>query len=217
MKSRVTLGATFLGEEGGAGGPHVKYLVGKTALGNALVAGFVATYIATVSGIWFYGVKLPVYNFPNLNGYILLGTGYGFANPEQTFIVGAIAQMVQGVLFALIFAVVVHPMLGRMFNSLAPLTPVVNLWKGVIFGGILWIISATLWVPLLIGPLLAGAGVGVGPFLTTFSVYGFQANLTDLFWHMIYGVNLGLLFSPMLASRMGGSTSMPSSMAAGGS
>jgi hypothetical protein len=62
-------------------------------------------------------------------------------------------------------------------------------------------------MPLLIGGLLGpvftggfGLKCGVGPFLTCFGPYGVQALFTNLFWHTIYGVNLGLLFSPTLIS-----------------
>jgi hypothetical protein len=198
-------------DEGIFEGQHVNYLVGKSALVNALLAGFVATYIATISGIWFYGVKLPVFNFPQLNGYIVLGLN---ANPTDVIVVGWVLQMVQGMLFALIFGLVLSPMWGRMFKALAPMTPIVNYTKGVIFGFLLYIISATLWVPLLIGPLLAVYNVPVGGFLSTFGPYGYQANFTDLFWHMIYGVNLGLLFSPSLVSGKR-SASTPAATASG--
>jgi len=83
----------------------------------------------------------------------------------------------------------------------------VNLIKGLIWGGALWIISSALWMPLLIGPIFNlsplntfGLPCGVGPFLTCFGPYGVQALFTNLFWHMIWGVNLGLLFSPMRAA-----------------
>ncbi len=184
------------------------YLVGRTRLQAALIAAFVATYIATISGIWFYGVKLPVFNFPQLNGYIIMGIT---APNSEVLTAGWIAQTIQGVLFALIFAFVVHPILGHVVKPLRPLTPVNNVIKGVIFGFALYIISAAAWVPLLIGPLLAPFNVPVGGFLSTFGPYGWQANVTDLLWHMVYGVNLGLLFMPLAWVAARGASSTPAS------
>jgi hypothetical protein len=172
----------------------VKYLVGKTAAVNALVAGFVATHIATVFGIWFGAAKLPQFDFNTLNGYIALGF---MRPPEITFLVGALIHYTDGILFGLIFGLVLYPMMGQLAKPLAPMKPTTNLLKGLIFGWMLWIISSALWMPLLVGPLFSGVG-GVGPFLTYFTVgVGYQAVFTNLFWHTLYGVNLGLLFSPM--------------------
>ena len=189
-------------------GPHpVKYLVGKTAGMNALVAAFIATHVATVSGLWFDGARLPVFNFNNLNGYLVFGTTYGFSHPLETFVVGGITHYTSGIIWGVVFALIVHPMLGRAVKPLAALTPTNNYIKGLIWGWVLWIISSALWMPLLIDPLFGG-GV-VGPFLTKFGPYGVQAVFTNLLWHSIYGLNLGLLFSPVPAtgSRTGWSRS----------
>ena len=197
----------------GPEGPKVKYLIGKSAATSAAIAGFIATMIATVSGLWFPGAKLPQFDFNTLNGYLALGLAYGFANPTQNFIIGGFIHMVDGVIWALIFGLIIHPVLG-VLKPLRPMTPTVNVMKGLIWGLALWIISSALWMPLLIGTILgpaltgappAGFGLpcGVGAFLTCFGPYGVQAVFTNLFWHMIWGVNLGLLFNPMSASGRG--------------
>jgi hypothetical protein len=173
----------------------VKYLVGKTAGVSAVIAAFVATHVATVAGLWFNAARLPTFNFPLLNGFLIFGfTG---ASGDATFVVGGVIHYIDGVLWGLIFALIIHPMLGRFIKPLAPLTPTVNLVKGLIWGVVLWIISSALWMPLLIGGQL---GIPVGWFLTSFGPYGVQALFTNLLWHSIYGVNLGLLFSPRSAS-----------------
>jgi hypothetical protein len=181
---------------------NVKYLVGKTAGVSAVIAAFVATHVATVAGLWFNAVRLPKFDFPSLNGYVLFG--FAGAPADMTFIVGGVIHYIDGVMWGLIFALVIHPMLGRFIKPLAPMTPTVNLVKGVIWGIALWIISSALWMPLLIGGYL---GIPVGWFLTSFGPYGVQALFTNLLWHSIYGVNLGLLFSPRPAG-MGSMTRM---------
>lgn len=185
-------------------GSDVKFLIGRTAGRSAVIAGFIATMIATISGLWFPGVKLPQFDFNTLNGRLAL-VDVAFPAGPNTFLYGAVIHMIDGTIFAVIFGLVVSPVLGVLVKPLRPLTPTVNLVKGIIWGGVLWIISSALWMPLLIGSLLGptfvndfGLPCGVGPFLTCFGPYGVQALFTNLFWHMIYGVNLGLLFSPMV-------------------
>ncbi len=186
-------------------GSGVKYLVGKTAGKSGIIAAFVATHVATIFGLWFYGARLPKFDFPTLNGYIYLGVPFGFQHPDIAFAVGGVMHYIDGILFGLIFAIVVSPMMGRVVPALAPMTPTVNYVKGLIWGWTLWILSSALWMPLLIGPILspafpAGFGVNVGPFLTSFGPYGVQALLANLLWHTIWGANLGLVFSPRPAS-----------------
>ena len=195
---------------GGPEGSNVKYMIGKSAAINAAIAGFIATMIATVSGLWFPGVKLPQFDFNTLNGYLALGLANGFADPVRNFIIGGIIHMVDGIIWGLIFGLIINPVLGVLVKPLRAMTPTVNLVKGLIWGGALWIISSALWMPLLIGTILGptltnvfGLPCGVGAFLTCFGPYGVQAVFTNLFWHMIWGVNLGLLFNPMSASGMG--------------
>ena len=159
--------------------------------------------VATVTGLWFPGVKLPQFDFNTLNGRLALGD-LTFPVSSTTFIIGGIIHMIDGIIWALIFGLIISPVLGVVIKPLRPMTPTVNLVKGLIWGGALWIISSALWMPLLIGALLGplltgpfGLPCGVGPFLTCFGPYGVQALFTNLFWHMIWGVNLGLLFNPM--------------------
>jgi len=194
----------------GEEGSNVRFLVGKSAAANATVAGFIATMIATVSGLWFPGVKLPQFDFNALNGRLAL-TDVTFPLARDTFIIGGVIHMIDGVIWGVIFGLVISPVLGVLVKQLRPMTPTVNLVKGIIWGGALWIISSAFWMPLLIGGLLGplfttappngfGLSCGVGTFLTCFGPYGVQALFTNLFWHMIYGVNLGLLFCPMPAA-----------------
>jgi len=182
--------------EGEHGTSDVKFLIGRNAGKSAVIAAFIATHVATMAGLWFDGARLPKFDFNNLNGYLVLGLSYGFANPAINFVVGGVIHYTSGIIWGVIFALIFHPALGRFVKPLRALTPVNNFIKGVIWGAVLWIISSAFWMPLLIGPLFQPINVGVGPFLTSFGPYGIQALFTNLFWHTIYGVNLGLLFSP---------------------
>jgi len=173
----------------------VKFLIGSSAGKSAVIAAFIATHVATMAGLWFGGARLPKFDFNQLNGWLVLG----FTNdPVQTWVVGGILHYTSGIIWGVVFALVMHPALGRFIRPLAALTPVNNYIKGFIWGIVLWIISSALWMPLLIDPLFGG-GV-VGPFLTKFGANGVQAVVTNLLWHSIYGVNLGLLFSPTPAA-----------------
>lgn len=180
---------------GGEGDSEVKFLIGSSAGKSAVIAAFIATHVATMAGLWFGGARLPKFDFNQLNGWLVLG----FTNdPVQTWVVGGILHYTSGIIWGVVFALIVHPALGRFIKPLAALTPVNNYIKGVIWGVVLWIVSSALWMPLLIDPLFGGGAVG--PFLTKFGANGVQALFTNLLWHSIYGVNLGLLFSPTPAS-----------------
>jgi hypothetical protein len=181
----------------------VKFLIGSSAGKSAVIAAFIATHVATMAGLWFGGARLPTFNFNQLNGLLAfqaLGQplSYGFTHPVETFLIGGLLHYTSGIIWGVAFALIVHPALGRFIKPFAALTPVNNYIKGVIWGVVLWIISSAFWMPLLIDPLFGG-GV-VGPFLTKFGLNGVQALLTNLLWHSIYGVNLGLLFSPTPAA-----------------
>ena len=205
---KITSGAGAGRGMDGDEGSSIRFLIGKTAAANAIVAGFIATMIATVSGLWFPGVKLPQFDFNALNGRLAFGDAT-FPLARDVWVIGGIIHMIDGVIWAVIFGLVISPVLGVLVKPLRPATPTVNLVKGIIWGGVLWLISSALWMPLLIGALLGptfiggfGLSCGVGPFLTCFGPYGVQALFTNLFWHTIYGVNLGLLFSPRVVSGL---------------
>lgn len=178
--------------EGERGTSDVKYTIGHSTGRSAVIAGFIATHVATMAGLWFGGARLPTFNFNQLNGFLVLGFT---ADPVQTFVVGGAIHYTSGIIWAVIFGLIVHPALGRAIKPLGALTPVNNYIKGILWGIALWIISSALWMPLLIDPLFGG-GV-VGPFLTKFGPNGLQALFSNLLWHSIYGANLGLLFNPV--------------------
>jgi len=137
--------------EGEHGNSDVKFLIGHNAGRSAIIAAFIATHIATMAGLWFGGARLPQFDFNTLNGYLVLGLNYGFANPAINFVVGGIIHYTSGIIWGVVFALIVHPAIGRFIKPLAALTPVNNYIKGVLWGIVLWIISSAFWMPLLSG------------------------------------------------------------------
>src|SRR5437867_12543717 len=105
--------------------------------------------IATVTGLWFPGVKLPQFDFNTLNGRLALGD-LTFPVSSTTFIIGGIIHMIDGIIWVLIFGLIISPVLGVLIKPLRPMTPTVNLLKGLICCGALWIISLAFWMPLLV-------------------------------------------------------------------
>ncbi len=189
-----------------AEGTAARYLIGKSAGRSGLISALIATHVATVSGLWFAGARLPKFDFNTLNGYLYLGFT---RSPEVTFVVGGVIHYMNGILWGLIFALVIHPTMGKWVKALAPLTPINNYLKGLLWGWALWIISSAIWMPLVI----ASIGIPVGPFLTSFGTVGVQAVFTNLLWHTIYGLHLGLFFNPTIAGPLG-AKAMPTPAAA---
>ena len=149
-------------------GSEVKYLVGRSQWTSALIAGFIATHVATVAGLWFTAVKLPKFDFNTLNGWIVFAPTGGTTLPVITFVVGGVVHYISGILWGLIFGLIIAPQMGRYMKGLAPMTPQVNLVKGIIWGVALWLISSAVWMPLVVGSI----GIPVGAFLTNFGNFG---------------------------------------------
>jgi hypothetical protein len=90
------------------GGRAFRSEVSGSQLVTALVAGFVATHIATVTGYWFHGINLPDLGWPNFNGILLLGAD---ASPVSQFVAGSVYHTATGICFALFYAFVAYPWL----------------------------------------------------------------------------------------------------------
>ncbi len=168
--------------------------VSKSKLVTALVAGFVATHIATVSGYWFHGVNLPDLGWPNFNGILLLGLK---ASPLSQFWAGTVYHDLTGISFALFYVFIVHPRLRFLPSSTGG-----NLVKAILFALVLATISAVWWVPQLFNQVfqtnLGWFSQNLGKLLGTSS---WQAIFGIYLWHFIYGVNLGLIYNPLPVER----------------
>jgi len=86
-------------------------LVARHPIGGSLLAGAVATQFATVFGIWFPGFGLPSLNWPVANGELILGIPAGTPATAATYLVGELSHFTDGVFFALLFALLFHPLI----------------------------------------------------------------------------------------------------------
>jgi hypothetical protein len=156
----------------------------------ALISGFVATHIATVTGYWYHGIGMPDLGWPDFNGNLLLGVK---ASALSKFWAGTAYHYATGMSFALFFAFVLFPMF-RMPNTARG-----NLTKALIFGAILATISAIWWVPQLFNSVF-GTDLGwfsqhVGP--KFFKTAGWTVPVGIYLWHFVYAFNLGVFFNPL--------------------
>jgi hypothetical protein len=146
-------------------------------IGSSLLAGAVATQLATVFGIWFRGFGLPVLNWPTVNGQLIIPT----SSAASQYFAGAISHFADGVVFALLFALLFHPFVPLRNTMLG------NLIKALLYGTVLAIISAAWWVPAVYVPHHAG-------FLST--SLGWKLTFGIFLWHWIYGYFLGTVYCP---------------------
>jgi hypothetical protein len=144
----------------------------------ALVAGFVATHIATITGYWY-----PVWHWPKLDYGLLNGIILVPKAPATTqFVIGMIAHYGTGMCFALIFAFLIHPMLP------GPNSVPANVLKALAFGMVLATFACLMWIPGNFPQFHAGF----------FSHnLGWQTIAATYLWHVFYAVHLGALYSPL--------------------
>jgi hypothetical protein len=171
-------------------------IVSQHRIAAALLAGFIATHIATVTGYWYHGINLVDLGWPDFNGNLLLGVK---ASSLSKFWAGTAYHYATGVSFALFFAFIVHPLLP-IKNSTGG-----NMLKGILFGMVLATISAIWWVPQLFNSVF---GVNLGWFSQNVSrLFYKQAAWKVPFgiylWHFVYGFNLGAFYNPLPAEMPG--------------
>lgn len=144
---------------------------------GALVAGFVAYQIATVTGYWYSGAELDNLDWPAFNGLLILPA----AGPGAQFVAGAIFHALTAMSFALIYALLIHPLLPWHNTTLG------NLAKALVFGLVLATISALWWVPTLFPAIDPGFFSNNLGWKVVFGIY---------LWHIIWAVNLGAIYNP---------------------
>ena len=155
-------------------------------LGYALLASFVATHIATVSGYWYKIIGIPVLGWPGFNGILLLGhTGTG-ANGTQQFWAGTVYHYMTGICYGLIFCFLIHPLLPGRNTVLG------NIRKALLWAGVLALLSALLWVPRNFPEFHPG-------FFT--NNLGWRTVLGIFVWHAVYGLHLGAFYNPLPAEE----------------
>ena len=158
--------------------------VTERPLAGALVAGFVATHIATVTGYWYHGLALhsgagfPDLGWPAFNGLLLIPKESALSQ----FWAGSIYHLFTGLAFSLAYALLLFP-LFRWKNTIG-----MNIVKALVFAFVLATISAVWWVPQLFPAFNPGFFSWNLGWKTVFGIY---------LWHLIYGLNLGAFYSPL--------------------
>jgi hypothetical protein len=153
-------------------------------VGGPALIGLIATQIATIIGYFLRGIGLPQVPWPLYNGVLFAPGEYGEAGEgfgkAPSFFVGQSIHMVDGVIFAILFAIAFQGKLGRI--------PAIA--KGVIYSMILAIISMGFLVPYVYVP---HQGFGL------FSFYGqdtWKLPVSIALFHLAYGFMLGFLYQP---------------------
>lgn len=161
--------------------PRWRAWVVSHPIGSSMLAGAVATQFATVFGIWFTGFGLPSVNWPVANGHLILGVPLSEPATAALYFVGELSHFADGVFFALLFALLFHPLVPLRNTLLG------NLVKALLYGTVLAVISAAWWVPAVYVPHHAG-------FLS--SSLGWKLVFAIFLWHWIYGYFLGTVYCP---------------------
>ena len=157
----------------------IRAIATRHKISTAVVAGVVSTHLATIWGFWLHGIGLPDLDFNSLNGQEVLPK----ASPTTQFFTGAVAHYTTGICFALIFAFVIHVFLPWR-NTI-----VGNVTKALLWGLVLAIGSVTFMLPRVYYP---------HGHLGFFSHnLGFKMVFAVFVWHAIYGLVLGLIYSPL--------------------
>lgn len=151
-------------------------------VGALLIVGVVATQMATTIGYFLPAIGLPSLPWPLYNGVLWApSTQFGSAG---SFFVGEIPHFLNGMVFVFLFAVLMYDKLpfGRARAA--------NLYKALIYGVILTVISAGVLVPLVYEP-----HQGFGWF--SFSgPNGWKLPLAILVWHLVFAVHIAALHNP---------------------
>lgn len=153
-------------------------------ISSAMIAGWVATIAITISGLWFRGIGLPQLNWPIANARVFLPAN---TNPAAQFVLGDLfVVFVNGVIFALLYVVLVYPLLSRVIRTVSPAT---NLLKAFIWSMVLSTVAAG-WVT----PYVTDPHNGAGLFSTGL---GWKVVFAIYIGHALYAVNLATFYNPI--------------------
>src|SRR5438309_11313316 len=119
--------------------PVWRVWITRHRVGAAILAGIVATHMATIIGFWLPAVGLPKLDWPSANGGVF--TPYGSA--IQQFVSGSVFHYTDGVVFTVVFALALHHLLPWRNTERG------NLATRRFFGTVLAIISCGFMLPLV--------------------------------------------------------------------
>jgi hypothetical protein len=146
----------------------------------ALVGGLVAVHVATILGLWMGDFGLKRLDWPTANGLVYIPD----AGPVALFLVGGLFHYLDGMFFALVFALALAPHLPFGSSSRG------NLLKALAFGLVLSVVALLIMTPLVYAP---ARGSVAGFFSHNF---GWQYIVGNLIFHLVYGLHLGLIYNP---------------------
>jgi hypothetical protein len=158
-------------------GLHWPQYVNAHRLIGGLVAGFAALHIADMIGYWMPGIGLPKLDFASFNGMILMPK----AAASTQWFEGQLFHTLNGLVFALGYALLVFPLLGKT------LTTPRNVARGVAMGMVLATLSCLWWIPTQFPELHAG--------LMSLNL-GWKLVLGVYAWHLAWSLALGFFFNP---------------------
>lgn len=134
----------------------------------AVWGGLLATFVAVVAGTWFPSLGLPRVNLVTLNGNILAPEG---SSVSFAWTVGLLQLFAGGVVVALLYALYIQAIL-----------PGPGWARGMIWGGVLCLVSGLTLFPLIYGGGVFGSGWD--------SAYP----LSLVAWYLLWGTVLGIAY-----------------------
>jgi len=187
-----------------------KYGISDNKLVAALLAGFIATHIATITGFWYEIFNFPIMDWSRWNGTYLVGFGNqsavaygtGIASDFEVFITGYLLHTFTGMALALAFVFMIGPMMPTL-SSNAKLNAVL---KASVWALALGVLSFAVIVPLVdaynndpgwfsldlklpdTNEIQEGGEGALHP--------GWKTPIAVIIWHLVYGIQLGSFFSP---------------------
>jgi len=159
--------------------------VGRHRVAASLLAGLVATHMATVVGYFMPAVGLPKLDWNTANGAVYTPG----VSPLTQFVSGGIFHYLDGIVFTLLYVVALHPRLPWRES------PGGNMAKAFVFGTILAAVSVAFMTPFVYGPAM-----GTDPGFLSLN-FGWIFVLAVFIWHWVYALHLGLIYNPTSPER----------------
>jgi hypothetical protein len=147
----------------------------------AILAGFVATHIATIVGYWFPSIGLPKADFNTSNGLLYLGPTAATTGHPVVFWSGALFHYTDGIVFAIMYMLAFHPALPWRSSARG------NLLKGLTMGTILAVVVCVWMAPRVYDIPHAG--------FFSFGL-GWKFVLAIFLWHWVWGLHIGVIYNP---------------------
>jgi hypothetical protein len=180
--SEVRTVETKTASKAGAAGWWYSWVNRNRVVGIILV-GVVATQLGTYFGYVFPAIGLPRLPWPTFNGFLALQAGGAAdATGVGTFFVGQNLHYINGIVFAILYAVLALPLMPFK-NTMGG-----NILSGLLYALVMTILSVGLLVPYAYAPK---SGYG---FFSFYTPDGWKLPAGVLLWHLIYGFFLGMLF-----------------------